>query len=90
MICLGDKVKDSITGFQGIVVAITNWINGCTRCGVQSQNLDEKGLPSEAQWFDEPQLCVIVEQEVKIGNKKGGPTPPPKLNPVCPKGNNYG
>lgn len=54
---LGDRVADNITGFQGIVIAITYWLNGCTRCGVQSTEL-EKGLPPEPQWFDTPQLKI--------------------------------
>lgn len=28
---LGDIAKDEVSGFQGVVVAVTNWLNGCNR-----------------------------------------------------------
>ena len=34
MINLGDRVKDTLTGFSGIVVAKTDWLNVCARMGV--------------------------------------------------------
>lgn len=70
---LGDKVIDSVTGFQGIVVAETLFLNGCTRIGVQSDKLKD-GLPTDAQWFDAPQLSVLEEKVVLSGNRDtGGP-----------------
>jgi hypothetical protein len=78
MINLGDKVKDSITGFEGIVTGKTIWLNGCTRVGVQSDVLKD-GVPTEAQWIDEPQLKVIESQKVSMGPRDtGGPIPTPK------------
>jgi hypothetical protein len=59
MINLGDKVKDSVTGFEGIVVGKTTWLNGCTRIGIQSDVLKD-GLPKDVQWIDEPQLKIIL------------------------------
>ena len=38
---LGDRVKDKLTGFSGVVVAITEWLNGCTRMAVQPEKLVE-------------------------------------------------
>ena len=53
---LGTRVKDRTTGFQGIAVARTDWLYGCTRYGVQSDKLDKDGKPIEAEWFDEQAL----------------------------------
>lgn len=78
MINLGDRVKDRITGFVGIATARTEWINGCVRFGVQSDTLKD-GLPTEAQWFDEPQLAVLKAGQVQLGrSEKGGPIPTPR------------
>lgn len=75
---LGDKVKDIVTGFEGIAVAKTTWLNGCTRIGLQSDKLKD-GLPTEAQWFDEPQLKLIKPNQVSCGPRDtGGPIPTPK------------
>lgn len=58
---LGQKVRDSVTGFEGIAECITNWRFGCTRIGVRAQKLDEKGLPQELVHFDEPQIEVVED-----------------------------
>lgn len=81
MLQMGDKAKDTVTGFQGIVVAKTTWLNGCTRVGLQSDVLKD-GLPTEPQWFDEPQLILVEAQKVQAGPRDtGGPIPKPKRNP---------
>lgn len=73
MIHLGDEVKDIVTGFTGIAIARTEWINKCVRYGVQSQNLRD-GKPLEASWFDSEQLQVIKPAAVVIQKEKtGGP-----------------
>lgn len=56
---LGDRVKDRVTGFKGIVVATTEWLNGCRRVGVQPEKLEE-GKPGDLQWFDEPQVDIVA------------------------------
>jgi len=54
---VGDRVKDKLTGFTGIVIAKTEWLNGCSRMGVQSEKLKD-GKTMDAEWFDEVQLTV--------------------------------
>lgn len=61
---LGDKVKDSITDFQGTVVAIAHWLHGCTQCAVQPKELKD-GKIIESEWIDEPQLQLIKVTEKK-------------------------
>jgi hypothetical protein len=56
---LGDEVRDKITGYTGITIAHTNWLNGCSRWVVQSEQL-EKGLPVTADTIDEVQLIVVT------------------------------
>ena len=34
---LGDKVKDTVSGFEGIVVTILQYLNGCTQYSVQGK-----------------------------------------------------
>jgi len=78
---LGDKAKDIVTGFEGICVARTEWLNGCTRIGLQSDKLKD-GVPTDIQTFDEPQLRLVQADKVKPGPKDtGGPIPSLKRNP---------
>ena len=72
---LGQKVKDSITGFEGIVVARAEYLNGCVSCQVEAKELKD-GVPLQAQWFDEQRLTIQSKA------KAGGPQDhPPELHP---------
>lgn len=75
---LGDKVKDSVTGFEGIAIARTEWLHGCFRILVQPQKLTKDGAPHESLNVDEPQLTVVGVKRVKNGSRTtGGPMPSP-------------
>lgn len=75
---LGDKVKDIITGFEGIAVCRTDWLHGCTRFGVQPEKLHE-GKPIDSVYFDEPQLMLLKSAKVPEGSHvTGGPRPTPQ------------
>lgn len=52
MINLGDNATDSMTGYFGIVVGITEWLYGCRRIAIQAIALKD-GKPQEPEWFDE-------------------------------------
>ena len=71
MIELGDKVKDTVTGFSGIAVCRSTYLQGCVRFGVQGQ-VTKNEAPAEWQYFDEPQLKVVKKNAIKQGNKKPG------------------
>ena len=71
---LGDKARDTVSGFSGVCVARTEWLNGCWRMTLQPQGLDKDGKPQEAQTFDDFQLEVTDPKHKPIGSKEtGGP-----------------
>lgn len=61
---LGDEVKDEITGFKGIVICRSQWINNCNTYSVQSKSLKD-GIPQKSQYFDEPQLELLKAKQVE-------------------------
>ena len=70
---LGDEVVDIVSGFKGIIFGKTDFLNGCTRVGVQPKVGKDGKLP-ESQWFDEPQCRVIKKSSVNRGPQNtGGP-----------------
>ncbi len=73
----GDVVADTLTDFKGTVVAVTYWISGCTRVGVQSAKLkDNKTVDWE--WFPMGQLKLVKaakKPQPKQGVPPGGPMP---------------
>ncbi len=74
MIELGDKVKDGVSGFTGIVTARSEYINKCIRCEVSPDKTD-KGNLLDAYWFDEEQLTLVKKHafQSKKKDQTGGP-----------------
>lgn len=76
MIQLGDKVKCKVTGFTGIAIGKTEWLNGCIRWTVQPHGTDKDGKIFASECFDDKQLAVIKNQSVDVTPKRtGGPMP---------------
>ncbi len=77
---LGDVAKDKISGFEGVVVAITEWLHACKRITLQPKDIQEKtGQPVDNFTFDLPQLEMVNKGGYKQPKKKkekktGGPS----------------
>lgn len=70
---LGQTVEDTVSGFKGVVIARTEWLNGCTRICVQPK-VNEKGELPDAKDFDEPQLRALAVPAILRGPvDTGGP-----------------
>lgn len=76
MIKLGDRARDTITGFEGIVVAETMWIHGCRRLTVQPEKLTKDGELPKVETFDENQLTPVeAKVHTDSAHGTGGPRP---------------
>jgi hypothetical protein len=71
----GEKVRDRISGFEGTITAVAEYINGCIRYQVQPE-LDEHGNYRESQMFDEQQLERLQKKREKKVKPTGGDRPP--------------
>lgn len=71
---LGQEVRDKVTGFKGIAVGKTEYLQGCNRISVQPKVNKEGGLV-ECESFDEPDLEVIGNGILPKPEPK--PKPPP-------------
>lgn len=74
---LGDTVKDTLTGFEGVLTSRTVWWNGCDRYSVRSQKLhDGKVVGDEV--FDGLQLDLVKAANPKPAKPTtGGPRATP-------------
>jgi hypothetical protein len=89
---LGDEVKDMISGYRGIAVAVTTWLNGCVRVTIQPEGVTKEGATRAAESFDEEQLQLVKAGKVQpVSNappaevpraKAGGPKPEPRRGGV--------
>lgn len=82
---LGDAVKDQISGFAGVAVAKTVWINGCVRWTLQPESKTKEGAPGATETFDEQQLVVVKKHRLPpppvptaARPAPGGPRPSPR------------
>jgi len=71
---LGTEVKDTITGYSGIVIARCQWLHNCNTYGVKSKTLKE-GVPIPCEYFDEPSLETISTKKFEEHRGTGGPCP---------------
>lgn len=71
---LGDKVRDTITGFTGIAVARTEFINGCIQWNILPKGDKINKMPEDMS-IDEQALEVVkVKKKKKIKKStNGGP-----------------
>lgn len=74
---LGDIAEDVITGFQGTVIATTQWLNNCERVMLQPR-IDKDGKVPDAQSFDVPNVKLIKAGPAHTPVRTGGPRPEPR------------
>lgn len=79
-----DTLKDQITGFTGVVVAISFYDTGCTHYGLAAP-MDKDGKVPDWEWFDETRLELAAVEERNIAAarlshdpiRRGGPAAKP-------------
>lgn len=57
---LGKKVREKITGFEGIASSKHIYLTGCNQYGIQAP-VDKNGVIPDIKYFDEGRLEVIGE-----------------------------
>jgi hypothetical protein len=84
---LGEHLKDRITGFDGVVIARTEYVHNCSRYMLQPRGLDKDGKSRGYESFDEDQLELMPKKKaqpyVAVGGAvhapdHGGPAPGPQ------------
>ena len=79
---LGSKVRDKITGIEGIVFARTEYLTGCIHVAVQPQKLTSEGKIIDPEWVDETRVDVIGDgvtlNPVSVPGTRSPGSKPPK------------
>jgi hypothetical protein len=65
----GDRVKDRITGYTGIIIARCQWLTNCNTYGVKLQALKDQ-KPVDTEYFDEPNLVLIKSSALEKEKKR--------------------
>lgn len=69
---LGQKVKDKLTGLEGIVIGITDWLYGCRRITFQPYG-HKDGKAFEMLTVDQPQCELVAEEAAPKAAPRHGP-----------------
>lgn len=64
-ISLGDKVKDTVTGFEGVATTHAKHLHGCDRWWLEP-GVDKDGKVMDGRWVDEPALVVTKRAVIKV------------------------
>lgn len=56
---LGEKVRDRVTGMEGILDQVRLFINGCVQYSVQAPWNEKEQKMGENWWIDEAQLELV-------------------------------
>jgi hypothetical protein len=80
---LGDKVRDRINGFTGIVTGRAEYLYGCVQVLVAPQKTTKEGKRPDSEWLDEDRVEVLKAgvhgKPASAATRAGGPqsTPAP-------------
>ena len=70
---LGKKIKDKVSGMEGMVVSITHFLNGCVRVSIQPP-VDQDNKMQDERWFDYQQVELVEPKKVNVKpSRTGGP-----------------
>ena len=74
MIKLGSRVRDKVTGHEGITSAYCVYLYGCAQYNIVGESKD--GKIGDTYWFDEGRIEFVsngVNPEEVLAEKNGGP-----------------
>ncbi len=82
-VIVGAVVKDTVTGFTGVVMCKSEWLNGCNRLALQATKLKD-GRPTDLVHIDVAQCQLVSQPKTKHQPQLGGPTitPQRQANPI--------
>lgn len=75
---MGDRVKDIVSGYTGVILAMTYYSTGCRHYGIAPEKTGKDGNIREYEWLDESRLVLVKSAR----ERKRKPTGGPGQNPV--------
>jgi hypothetical protein len=78
---VGETVKDIVTGYEGVVMAVSYYFTGCNHYGVCTRQTGEKEKVDDWKWFDEKRLERVPKKEKLIFGYGEPPSSGPMQNP---------
>ena len=71
----GVWVEEIVSGFAGVVTAVSHYISGCTHCCVESETRQEDNGKVIEQWFDIRRLSAVAARNPIVLDDINTPIP---------------
>lgn len=65
---MGDKIRDRVSGIEGLATGVTHYLNGCEQWLV-SLGTDKDGKHQSGIWYDVQQLEVVDKDPKGLGKE---------------------
>jgi hypothetical protein len=62
--------KDTVSGFEGIIIARSAHLFGCAQYGLAPQDLASDGTTKKTEYFDESRIEILDEVNAVIGDNE--------------------
>jgi hypothetical protein len=72
---MGDTVKEKVSGFRGIIMAMYFYHTGCKHYGIAPMKLSKEGKLLEWENIDQERLILVKRSIMKKSKPRGGPVP---------------
>lgn len=66
----GLYARDKVTGYEGVVVVTSLYLNKCVQVGIKKTDLNKDGVPIEAQSFDLEQVDFLDNPPIEFVKSK--------------------
>ena len=78
---MGDKVKDTLSGFTGVVLARSEHMTGCNQLYVLPDSTETNEMKS-GHWFDVERMEKLEDRVVEVKSRRTGRDIPPPSRSV--------
>jgi len=77
---MGAKVKDTLSGFTGVVIARSEHMTGCNQVFVLPES-DKANEMKDGNWIDIERIELIEDRAVELSARRtGSDIPPPRTD----------
>jgi hypothetical protein len=80
----GDKVKEKVTGFTGVITGAVFYLTGCNQFLVVAKSKHNK--EAIATWYDGPRLTLLKRQVIEPEDVQGKDPGPDRLPDIGRRG----
>jgi len=62
---IGDRARDKVSSFSGIVTGVTSYLNGCRQFLISPEKTTKDGNKLDGHWIDEQTLELVAKQVLR-------------------------